>query len=616
MSTLTPETYRRIVEALQEGIWLVDEHHVTTFVNRPMADMLGYAPEEMEGQPLFAFMDERGVENTRRNLARRQQGIAEQHDFELIHRDGHRIYTTTEGAPILDEHGVYRGAIAGVIDITKRRLAEDSLRASEARFRVLFEAAGVGICLMTPDRVIEALNDAGHAMLGYAPGELLGRFMGDLGHPDDNQVTVETRESLLSGLAWARFEKRYVRKDGGVVHVLVTATAVRDDEGRVTQLVGVMQDLTDLKRAEAELVRTQKLESLGVLAGGIAHDFNNLLTAMLANVSMALERAGGDAVQAQLLRDAENAALQASSLTRQLLAFSRGGEPVRAPVDLGRLIRETVRFRLTGSDVACEPDLAADLACVLADEGQLGQVIGNLVLNAAQAQPRDGRIRVAATNEAEWIALRVSDTGHGIRPEDLDRVFDPYFTTRPSGSGLGLAVTHSIVQRHGGRIRVASELGQGTTFTVLLPAHAGPAPAASERPDDARRVRARVLVMDDEPAVRNVARLALERAGCEVIEAAHGAEAEQRYLQSLDEGSRIDLLIVDLTVPGAMGGLELLRRLRGVDPRVRAIVSSGYSSDPIMARYEEHGFAGVLPKPWRPRQLVDAVREVLVDEHG
>lgn len=618
---LAGHDYRSIVEALQEGIWIIDENSKTTFVNVPMARMLGYSPEDMIGHELFSFMDRRGTEIAEENLERRLQGIAEQHDFEFLHRDGSRVFTAMATAPITDDDGQYRGAVAGVLDISERRRAEDAMRASEARFRAVFEDASVAIVVAGLDGRVEQVNPAMERMFGYSNDELTRKSVADLTHPEDRAATARVFQGMIDGGRGQHIEKRYLRSDGNVVHAVVSVSAIRGADGKPTHAVAMLQDVTELRHAQNELVRAQRLESLGILAGGIAHDYNNILTAVLANVALAREEAVPGSEQEQLLRAAEDASHQAIKLARQLLTFSRGGAPVLAPIDLGKLLRETVRFSMAGSPLRCECTFDSELWCVVADSGQLGQVLSNLITNAQQAQPDGGTIEVHARNVAtggagagdagRHVEVTVTDHGQGIAPANLPHVFDPYFTTKPDGTGLGLAVTHRVIQDHGGSIRVESTPGQGTTFSVLLPVEENLAPPCSQaeraRPD----VRANVLVMDDEPAIRRVLRVALSRRGCSVTETSDGAEAIACWEEAANAGEPFDVAILDLTVPGGMGGIETLMRLRQLDPGVKAIVSSGYSSDSAMATHEERGFSGVLAKPYRPADIEAVLAKVL-----
>jgi CheY-like chemotaxis protein/two-component sensor histidine kinase len=389
----------------------------------------------------------------------------------------------------------------------------------------------------------------------------------------------------------------------------------------------VFRDVTEQERLEQELVRATRLESVGVLAGGIAHDFNNILTAVMGNLALAQLDIDPGVPAGQCLRSAEKAALRARDLTQQLLTFAKGGEPVRTAVQLDAIVREMTAFALHGSPVKAHFDIAPDLWPADADKGQIGRVVQNLVINAVQAMPRGGNLSVTVRNDphdgmselglgpGDYIQIAISDTGEGIKPEDISRVFDPYFTTKQTGTGLGLAAVYSIVKKHRGHIEVDSQVGRGTTFRIWLPAlRDGLARADTRVPWAAgtpERMNGRVLFMDDEEIIREMATGLLQRFGLKVDCAVDGAEAVEKYRAALAVGTRYDLVIMDLTVPGGMGGLAALGKLREIDPDVTAVVSSGYSSDPVLANYRAHGFAAVVAKPYETHEISRVLRDLL-----
>jgi CheY-like chemotaxis protein len=374
---------------------------------------------------------------------------------------------------------------------------------------------------------------------------------------------------------------------------------------------------------EENLLRSQKLESVGILAGGLAHDFNNLLTVILGNISLAkLDTGPADGVYARL-EEAEKAGSRAQQITQQLLTFSRGGAPLKKPLSVKRLIEESTGFVLRGSKSRCACTLPSDLWPVEADEGQLGQAIHNLIMNADQAMPDGGTVTVTGENvtvadgnsmglkAGPYVKITVSDLGTGIPAEYVQKIFDPYFTTKRKGAGLGLATCYSIIKRHDGHITVDSVLGSGTTILVYLPATDRAVPGETE--EDRRPIRGsgRVLIMDDEEMVREVASRILNTMGFDVECSSDGSEAIALYVQAKKNGKPFGAVIMDLTVPGGMGGKEAIKRLREIDPQVKAIVSSGYSNDPIMANFTEFGFSGVVAKPYSIRTLGEMVKKVL-----
>ncbi len=406
---------------------------------------------------------------------------------------------------------------------------------------------------------------------------------------------------------------------------------IRTSDGAIIGTVVVVRDVTEKEKIAGEVLRSSKLESIGVLAGGLAHDFNNMLTAVLGNLSLLRHEAGGLPRISHCLDEAEQGALRARDLAQYLLTFSEGGAPMKRVIEAAQILRETTEFVVRGSRVDCNFEIAADLWKVQADPGQLTQSISNVVLNASQAMLEGGTIFLAAENlqlpsdnchqlaPGSYISISIADTGVGISPENLPRIYDPFFTTRNQARGLGLAATYSIMHRHGGSIEVESTPGFGTRVRLILPALeqtpelpfeliTNPTETASENPDP-RKIR-RVLVMDDEEPIREVCKSLLDLLDYEVTTTADGAEALAAFAHAEQSGQPFDLIISDLTVPGGMGGAETIRRIRESGSRVRAIVSSGYSNGPVMSHPAEHGFDAVLPKPYRLHDLEAVLQKV------
>jgi PAS domain S-box-containing protein len=506
-------------------------------------------------------------------------------------------------------------------EVVEHRGDTQALRESEALFRDLAERAVVGVYVIRDGRFLY-VNPRMEEIFGYAPGELRNRASAETVHPDDRVMVAENiRKRLASEELAMQYQFRGVRKSGETCDIEVFGT--RTTFGGCPAIVGTLVDITDRKLAEQERIRIQKVESLGVLAGGIAHDFNNLLAAILGSISVAKEGSATDPLQLEVLTEAEEAAVRASELTRQLLTFSRGGEPVKRSLAVESVLRSSASFAVRGSRVVARCEVPADLWRVNADEGQIAQVIHNLVLNAVQAMPEGGTVRLGAENvpegtalpaglaPARYVRISVADDGPGIDPAVAHKIFDPYFTTKATGTGLGLATAHSIVRRHSGHISVESQPSRGATFQVHLPASQGDATSDVSRPAKLARGRGRVAVMDDDKLVRKSAVRVLARLGFEAVAARDGAELLSLCEAARESGRPFDAAILDLTVPGGMGGKEAVGLLRQREPGVRAIVSSGYSSDPVMADYAQYGFAGVIAKPYRLEEMGAVLDRVL-----
>jgi len=413
--------------------------------------------------------------------------------------------------------------------------------------------------------------------------------------------------------------------------VLRPSGEAREYEARVVaggdgEALVILRDLTDQKRLERELLKGHKLESIAVLAGGIAHDFNNLLTAILGNISLAAMSANEQDPRTKRLRDAEKACLRARNLTQQLLTFSKGGSPVKREVSIGALVTETVNFALTGSGVRCRYFIAETLWTAEVDEGQMSQVMSNLVINACQAMPQGGLLEIAAENvivdhrqslplpEGRYVKISVQDHGAGISPEDLPKVFDPFFSTKPGGSGLGLATAFSIVKRHNGYIIIESEPEVGTRVDMYLPALGACVQTRHEDKNDLMAGQGRILVMDDEELIRDLFAELLTHLGYRVDLAEDGAETLDAYVRARDAGEAYDAVIMDLTIPGGMGGKEAVKELLKIDAGARAIVASGYSNDPVLADFRKYGFCARITKPCRLEELTAVLSRVIATE--
>ncbi len=522
--------------------------------------------------------------------------------------------------------------IAVVRDIDAKKRAEQQLVTEQERLAVTLRSIGEGVISTDKNGAVVLLNRVAEELTGWSCRDAIGqpcatvlslvdaegRSIGN--RPLDHVFDTGQRMDCIDNTF-------LVDRNGRQYPVAASCAPIRNRDGRVFGVVWVFRDVSGERRMEEELLKIRKLESIGVLAGGIAHDFNNILTAIQGNIELALRlEQAGESVD-PLLKDALTASGRAVNLTRQLLTFAKGGEPIRETASLGQLIRESADFVLHGSRVSCRYSFCGGLWLVDVDRGQISQVIQNIILNARQAMPDGGEIEIECSNvrieegavppglvAGRYVRITIKDQGIGIAPEILDRIFDPFFSRREGGSGLGLAICHSIITRHHGGIFVDSSDGSGTTFSIYLPAS-----KTDMLPEDRHRMDeqesptrpGKILVMDDEKLFRKVIASQLEYLGHQVVFAADGREAVQQYEEAMRAGEPFDLVIMDLTIPGGVGGEEAVGLLLDMDPDARVVVSSGYSNDPIMAYYQDYGFIAAIAKPFKLYELKEILAMVL-----
>ena len=542
-----------------------------------------------------------------------------------------------------DEISSLGTAINGMLD--DLLAFHEQLGESEERFRAVVEDQTELICRIGPDGSIVFANRAflrlfnlpggieGQEFGGLLPASVAGEMSEAIGSTSPGQPPVETEITVENGstvrqIAWT------VRALGGGAHQFVGRDVTEQQEvlAELRRYRDELEGLVAERTAECmamhdRLAASERLEALGVLAGGIAHDFNNLNAAALGNLELARAGIDSDDPVRERLDELARQLERSTSLTTQLLTFAQGGSPVKRAVQISDLVSEAAEFACRGTGVRCLFSSPRDIWTVEADPGQVSHVVSNLVLNAVQAMDGRGQVEVRLSTvvldggegmplpAGPYVRCEVRDHGPGVPPELLTRIFDPFFTTRPRGTGLGLSASFSIVRRHGGYLACEPAVGGGASFIIYLPAHPGvrqaSPPAAEPTHLESVASNARVLLMDDEAAIREVTGAMLRMNGFRVECAADGEEALERYREALAAAEPFDLVIMDLTVPGGMGGVEAMEQLLALDPMVRAIVSSGYSNDPVMADHAAWGFVGVLPKPYRLNQLLDAVRSAL-----
>jgi PAS domain S-box-containing protein len=615
--------HRLLVEHANEAI-LVIQNEKIRYANNKAAEITGYSRKELSARSFIDFVhpDDRKLISIDDFYTQGEQTKPKHLTCRIIERTG--ITRWVDAKLMAAKWATQKAVMCFLIDITERKNDEEALRNSEMKYRQLVDHAPAGIYeidLTTGN--FTSVNDAICEILGYSKEEFRNLKVWDLLTEESRQKQLVRLEKMLKGEPVPEeAEADIIDKNGNKMSILFY-TKIEYKNGQPVRANTVAHNITERKRLEEELSKAQKLESLGVLAGGIGHDFNNLLSGIMGNISLAkIEAERGEDIM-ESLEEALRVTSKASALTRQLLVFSKGGAPVKKAASIVEVLRESAAFTLRGSKVKCEYRIAEDLWPVKVDVGQFSQVIHNLVINAIQAMPRGGQIKLTAgnvtiekmfdlpLNPGRYVIITIQDQGEGIASENLSKIFDPYFTTKTKGSGLGLTMTYTTIKRHDGHITVASEVGQGTAFQIFLPATEEVPEESSDSAARAVKGEGKILVMDDEEILRKVAERMLLKLGYEVQCVRDGAEAIELYEEAKGTGRSFDAVIMDLTIPGGMGGKETISQLLRVDSQARCVVSSGYSNDPIMSNYKRFGFKGVVSKPYQIEELSWVLHDLL-----
>lgn len=614
-----------VIGSSADAIFVKDLQGRYLLMNRAWADLTGRDPEEVRGKNDTALF---GPEEAARVMADDRHIISSASSVMYEHAltfGGRKRMLQVRKGPVFDEGKKVVGVYGISRDITERKKIEDALRDSEAKYRELVENANVIILRMALDGTVTYFNEFAERFFGYSADEIIGKpVVGTIVPPRESGTDRDLSQMINALLSdperYEENENENMTCDGRRVFVHWTNRVVLGTGGEPIAVLSIGRDITERRQAAEERLKLQKLESLGVLAGGIAHDFNNLLQGVFGYMSMARLNLDNREKAQRMLDQAGKALEMSTNLTGQLLTFSKGGKPVKKRIDVTRVIENSVKFALSGSRVDQRLTLMHGLWPVEADEGQLGQVIQNIVLNAAEAMPEGGTLEISADNVeivrgnkpalpdgGQFVRIQVRDTGIGITEQHLSKIFDPYFTTKQKGSGLGLASSYSIVKNHGGTIEVSSEPGRGSIFSIYLPSCEIGKKEAPEVIEPAGGRSGRILLMDDEEIVRDVAKEMIEELGHTVESAADGKEALEKFRKAKEAGRPFDIVIFDLTVKGGMGGEEAIRILRKTDAEVKAIVSSGYADNPVVSDFRAYGFSAFLTKP----HSLEALKEVL-----
>lgn len=668
---------RRFIQGITEAIpailytYDVIEQRIIN-INQLAEEILGYTTKEIVafGRSLFDRVvlpeDRHRIPASAESYARTRPGAILESEILLLSGTSERRWLSVrELVYVRDGQGQPLQVIGTAQDITRRKDAElDLIQEKEWQIVTLHSLEDGVITTDRQGRII-SMNPAARRLCGFQSlGEAAGRGIDEIYALIDERtgerMPCPVKRALREGETVEYFTAiRMHTEDGRKPNVSLTANLLRDEDQTTIGAVAVLRDETEKVQTEREMRKIQALDSLGILAGGIAHDFNNVMTAIQNHISLARMHINETEVIEHRLREAENALSRVQGLTRQLLTFARGGDPIKRTTAVGELVLESADFVLRGSNVTIDYDIPDDLWPADLDETQFSTVINNLVINAIHAMSTGGTIRIRCENvdrtadndrperneqdqpaepaansrarngdfpddfpqdfltEEYYLRISVLDEGTGISPENLERIFDPYFTTKETGTGLGLSSAYSIIKRHAGLLRAHSTPGRGTRFQIFLPAR--PGANIVTRPIDDNEPQSgtgRILIMDDEDEIRETLGLLLERIGYSIAEADNGQTAIDLFRAARKENHPFDLVILDLTVPGGMGGLEAARAMQAIGGDAQYIASSGYSNDPVIANFADYGFAGSLAKPFRMKELATLISDILNQSRG
>jgi len=551
-----------------------------------------------------------------------------EHETDKQTKEGRQQSFIVTARPFINAEDELIGIIENFQDITQLKEYERALSTQKERLAITLNSIGDGVISTTIDGHIVMLNKIAQTLTGWQQDEAIGKKLKEVFPIVDektrkpymqlvDKVVESSRVVELSG------DNILISRDGAEFLIEDSAAPIFDRESNIIGVVIVFRDITNEKLIELQLEKARRIESIGVLAGGIAHDFNNILTAITGNISLAKMHADPQSDIGAWLQEMEKACRRATGLTQQLVTFSKGGAPIKKTASIGELLIDSASFVLRGSNVKCEFSVQENLSPCEIDDGQISQVINNMIINADQAMSEGGEIVISAENisldksanlplpQGEYVKISITDEGEGIGVENIDKVFDPYFSTKEKGSGLGLTSCYSIIKKHNGLITVESDVGKGSKFSIFLPATSKTPSQITKSYQAPESGEGKILVMDDEEAVRKVVGEILKHLGYEVVLSVDGSKALEQYQEALDAGRPFDAVILDLTIPGSMGGIKTIKKLLEIDPQVKAIVSSGYSSDPVMSAYKNYGFSGVVLKPCSASTIAQELQRVL-----
>lgn len=615
--------FSALLDNIPNPVYCQDIHGFYLGYNKAFEDLFGQWPHESYvGKTVFELPInlEEAVTWHKADLELFRSAGEQIHENTLTFQDSSVRYITIRKNTFYQSDGSTGGIVGFISDVTESRSTEDGLKESEVRFKDLSEAS-LETIIFIENGIITDVNHKMYEMFGFNDGEIIGRDVIDFIAPDARSLWNERSDSGNE----EKYETTGLKKDGTIFPIQVYPRELHIKGKRVR--ISVVRDLTEQKNMEEEVMRSKNLQSVGTLAGGIAHDFNNLLMAIIGNIALAKIHAPKGGKTVDYLSEAERMVFMGKDLTHQLLTFSHNVDTVKKITDIGPLIKETTEKLLQGSLIKLNYIIPNDLLLVEVDEDQIKQVIRNIITNAKEAMSAEGALHIICENVditpqhklqsgmEEYVRILIQDEGVGISEENLPKIFDPYFTTKDMGSqkgvGLGLAICYSIIKKHNGYILVDSVPGKGTTFQIFLPAYKQQVTDTSVERKLTKTGRGKVLVVDDEKMVLKIADKLLLHMDYEVTTTQTGEEAVWLYRQAMESGKPFNAVILDLSMESGMSGTEVMDELIAIDPDVKAIISSGYLRDPVIMNFEDYGFAGILTKPYDPKELDKKLQNII-----
>ncbi|MBN1523823.1 MAG: PAS domain S-box protein [Spirochaetales bacterium] len=620
--------YRNLARTSPDIIFVIDNRNIVRFVNDTAAQLFSSSSDTFIDKPIERLFTGKILERQKANIRLVLETGKPIHRVGISEFGTQKIWLETTLTPILNETGGVSAVIGISRDITVQKETEIALKEKQELFQVILESIADGVIVTDIHGSILLMNGVAERYTGWSSVEAQNKAIHDvvsLQSLKDNTPYINIVPLILREKKCVDFyNELIITSRGGEKHyVSQTGTPLLNSEGNITGVVVVFKDITELLVAEEDMIRSERLDSIGILAGGIGHDFNNILTGILGNISLMRKFLGNPSELSEIIEQSEKAAVRAKDLTRQLLTFSKGGDPVKTASSIKDILQETIAFLLSGTSITAEYAFSENLPSVEIDQAQIGQVIQNIVINAKQAMNNTGKLTVTAEEcvsdgtltslalNRHYICISIRDSGKGIPKTIQKKVLDPFFTTKKKGTGLGLTICYSIIQKHHGILKIHSEKNEGTTISFYLPVTNAAVSGKYQSTNSAAAGNKRILVIDDEVIIRRTAESCLKSIGYRTMSTEDGPGGIEMYTRAMETADPYHLVIIDLTIRGGMSGLEVIQRLLQLDPGVRAIVSSGYSDDTVLANHTKHGFCGVLSKPYTMEELSEVVRKAL-----